>query len=88
MHLLIELRRLIERIPPGSTVYLTATDPAAPLDLAAWCHFTGHHYLGPVSTTARRTTYAIKSDVSARRACDASPWCPGPSDPDADQRTR
>jgi len=29
-------------------IHLIARDPAAPLDLAAWCHLTGHTYLGPV----------------------------------------
>jgi tRNA 2-thiouridine synthesizing protein A len=29
-------------------VHLTASDPAAPAGLPAWCHLTGHAYLGAV----------------------------------------
>lgn len=54
-----------EQIPVGvrevfvaQTVRLIATDPAAPLDLPAWCHLTGHTYLGTVDGQ-QRSTYAI-----------------------------
>ena len=33
-------------IHPARWIHLIATDPAAPLDLAAWCHLTGHRSLG------------------------------------------
>ncbi|WP_061299510.1 sulfurtransferase TusA family protein [Herbidospora cretacea] len=46
--LLIELRGLVDSLTPGTTVHLRATDPAAPIDLPAWCHLTGHTYLGVV----------------------------------------
>ncbi|MER6685993.1 sulfurtransferase TusA family protein [Streptomyces olivaceoviridis] len=36
---------------PGAVVHVIATDPAAPLDLPAWCHMTGHTYLCPVPGT-------------------------------------
>jgi tRNA 2-thiouridine synthesizing protein A len=50
VQLLIELRRLTLMEPAGTVVHLIATHPAAPLDLPAWCHLTGHTYLGPVTT--------------------------------------
>ena len=34
---------------PGAVVHVIATDPAAPLDLPACCHMTGHTYLGAAS---------------------------------------
>lgn len=46
--LLPRLRKEIDDAAPGTVVHVVATDPAAPLDLPAWCHMTGHHYLGPV----------------------------------------
>jgi hypothetical protein len=35
-------------VPAGAVIHLIATDPAAPLDLPACCHLTGHTYLGGV----------------------------------------
>lgn len=40
--LLIELRRRMLRLRPGDLLALRATDPAAPLDIPAWCFTTGH----------------------------------------------
>lgn len=45
--LLIDLRYHIAGLRPGTVVHLVATDPAAPIDLPAWCYLTGHTYLGP-----------------------------------------
>jgi hypothetical protein len=70
---------------PGSLLPLTssiqvgrphviATDPAAPLDLSAWCHMTGHEYLGPVADHKR--------DVNALRlAAESTPTRPDPMHP-------
>ncbi|WNF01270.1 sulfurtransferase TusA family protein [Streptomyces luomodiensis] len=46
--LLLRLRKQIDGAAPGTVVHVIATDPAAPLDLPAWCHMTGHACLGPV----------------------------------------
>ncbi|WP_069812801.1 sulfurtransferase TusA family protein [Streptomyces sp. TP-A0874] len=46
--LLLRLRKEIDDREPGTVVHIITTDPAAPLDLPAWCHMTGHHYLGPI----------------------------------------
>ncbi|MGW7005586.1 sulfurtransferase TusA family protein [Streptomyces sp. NPDC054933] len=51
--LLLRLRTQINGADPGTVVHVIATDPAAPLDLPAWCYMTGHHYLGPVPDTGR-----------------------------------
>ena len=40
--LLIELRRRVLRLRPGELLSVRATDPAAPLDIPAWCFMTGH----------------------------------------------
>lgn len=45
--LLLRLRKPIGGAPPGTVVHVIATDPAAPPDLPAWCHMTGHTCLGP-----------------------------------------
>jgi TusA-related sulfurtransferase len=40
--LLIELRRRMLDLGPGDVLSVRATDPAAPLDIPAWCWTTGH----------------------------------------------
>jgi tRNA 2-thiouridine synthesizing protein A len=71
--LLIELRRHLAAQPAGSIVHLIATDPAAPLDLPAWCHLTGHQYLGALPEQSR-PTYAIRVTGNARDTRENRPW--------------
>ena len=40
--LIIGLKREIGQIEAGELLRVTALDTAAPIDLAAWCHLTGH----------------------------------------------
>jgi hypothetical protein len=60
--------------PPGTFVHVIATDPAAPLDLPAWCHMTGHTYLGPVP--GERPVYALRLTADARATRPDAPWHP------------
>jgi tRNA 2-thiouridine synthesizing protein A len=71
--LLLELRARIDGLPGGATVHLIASDPAAPIDLPAWCHLTGHTYLGPVPATAT-PTYAMRTAATSAVTDPASPW--------------
>jgi tRNA 2-thiouridine synthesizing protein A len=41
--LVLALRSRLNAIAPGGVLQVTARDPAAPLDLPAWCRMTGHH---------------------------------------------
>ncbi|MEU1734194.1 sulfurtransferase TusA family protein [Streptosporangium sp. NPDC020145] len=75
VQLLIELSRLVAGLPPRSVVHLIAADPAAPLDLPAWCHLTGHRYLGPVPGRDR-PTYALRVSGEARPTNPGAPWHP------------
>jgi tRNA 2-thiouridine synthesizing protein A len=70
--LLLELRARIAGLPEGTVIHLIAVDPAAPIDLPAWCHLTGHTYLGPVS--AATPTYALRTAGAPARTDPASPW--------------
>ncbi|MFF3500293.1 sulfurtransferase TusA family protein [Streptomyces sp. NPDC003247] len=72
--LLLRLRKRIDGAPPGSVVHVIATDPAAPLDLPAWCHMTGHTYLGPVP--GERPVYALELTAGARPTHPDAPWHP------------
>ncbi|QOV33221.1 sulfurtransferase TusA family protein [Streptomyces ferrugineus] len=71
--LLLRLRRAIGGAAPGTVVHVIATDPAAPLDLPAWCHLTGHQYLGPVCGTAR-PVYALRLAADAHATRPDAPW--------------
>jgi tRNA 2-thiouridine synthesizing protein A len=74
VRLLLELRDRIAGLPAGTVIHLTASDPAAPIDLPAWCHLTGHTYLGAIP--AATPTYALRT-ISAPVTTDpASPWHP------------
>jgi tRNA 2-thiouridine synthesizing protein A len=65
VQLLFELHRLVAGSAPGTLIHLIATDPAAPIDLPAWCHLTGHTYLGPLPAAAL-PTYAVQVRAAAR----------------------
>lgn len=70
--LLIELRKLIATLPAGAVVHLIASDPAAPLDLPAWCHLTGHEYLGQLQPR----TYGVRVTASPVDTDPSRPWRP------------
>ncbi|MFJ4623842.1 sulfurtransferase TusA family protein [Streptomyces sp. NPDC088812] len=72
--LLLRLRTEIDGAEPGIVVHVVATDPAAPLDLPAWCHMTGHHYLGLVPETADAPVYALRIAAGARPTRTGAPW--------------
>ncbi|WP_214317520.1 sulfurtransferase TusA family protein [Nonomuraea sediminis] len=73
VQLLIELRDHVEAAGPGAVIHLIASDPAAPLDLPAWCHLTGHTYLGRVPG-AGRATYALRVAAAGPATDSMSPW--------------
>jgi tRNA 2-thiouridine synthesizing protein A len=70
--LLLELGARISRLPSGTVIHLIASDPAAPIDLPAWCHLTGHAYLGPIRAVP--PTYALRTTATAVATDPASPW--------------
>jgi tRNA 2-thiouridine synthesizing protein A len=73
VQLLIELRSCTRMAGPGTVIHLIASDPAAPVDLPAWCHLTGHSYLGPVPGTDR-PTYALRVAADSRPTDRDRPW--------------
>ncbi|WP_231333388.1 nitrilase-related carbon-nitrogen hydrolase [Actinomadura graeca] len=74
VRLLLELRSHLAELAPGTIVHLIATDPAAPIDLPAWCHLTGHGYLGPVGSDP--PAYALQVTDAPVPTHPASPWRP------------
>jgi tRNA 2-thiouridine synthesizing protein A len=41
---LVKTKLALEQVAPGETVRVLATDPEAPIDLAAWAEKSGHAY--------------------------------------------
>ncbi|MFJ1652884.1 sulfurtransferase TusA family protein [Streptomyces sp. NPDC088337] len=75
--LLLKLRAAFGDAAPGTLVHVVATDPAAPLDLPAWCHMTGHTYLGPLPSgteQAEHTVYALRISADAHATRSDAPW--------------
>ncbi|MFF6951357.1 sulfurtransferase TusA family protein [Streptomyces iakyrus] len=75
VQLLLKLRGQIADAPVSTVVHIITTDPAAPLDLPAWCHLTGHLYLGPISDPDREV-YALRLTETARATRPDAPWRP------------
>ena len=75
VQLLLQLRAQIADLAPGTIIEVITTDPAAPLDLPAWCHLTGHGYLGTVSG-AEPPTHRLQIAADFRRTKPARPWHP------------
>ena len=74
VELLLQLNARIAGLRPETLVDLIAADPAAPLDLAAWCHLTGHAYLGPLAGQTGLPAYRIRVSASNRQVSPRSPW--------------
>jgi tRNA 2-thiouridine synthesizing protein A len=68
----MELRHRICDLPAGTVIFLIAWDPAAAIDLPAWCHLTGHAYLGSIRAAA--PSYALRTTAALFATDPASPW--------------
>lgn len=73
VRLLLRLRAHIAALPGGSVVHVITTDPAAPLDLPAWCFLIGHHYLG-VLPTRQSPVHVLQVGDSPLASEPARPW--------------
>jgi tRNA 2-thiouridine synthesizing protein A len=58
----IALARRIAEVDEGTTIRVLADDPAAAVDIPAWCRMRGHEYVGESTVDA-----APAYDVRARR---------------------
>jgi TusA-related sulfurtransferase len=56
----IELARRIGEVDPGGTAELLADDPAATLDVAAWCRMRGHALLDTRGLPNGATAYLVR----------------------------
>lgn len=72
--LLVMLRNQTAKLPAGTVMHLTTSDPIAPLDLPAWCRIVGHTYLGPVPCPADHPTYAVLLAARPTPTHPDKPW--------------
>lgn len=67
---LIRTQAAIRTAAPGGSVYVLATDPEAPIDIAAWCFDEGHEFVdeGPspgdaaTAMTVRRAGWSNRAE--------------------------
>ena len=57
---IIELARHIGDVEPGDLLGVVATDPAARIDVAAWCRMTGHEYAGEEAADDGTPRYVVR----------------------------
>lgn len=76
--LLMLVYRQVRAEPAGSWVGIVTTDLAAPIDIPAWCHLTGHEYRG-LSGEHVASTYLVELAASARPMDPQRPWHHQPS---------
>ena len=79
--LLLVLAARSRILAPHSQIRLLATDPAAAIDLPAWCHLTGHDYLGHGVNADGRSYYDVRLSDSARSTAHTQPWRLDPEAP-------
>lgn len=72
--LLLVLARRLRPLSPGSVIRLVATDPAAVIDLPAWCHLTGHRYLARGLGLDDRPYYDVQTTASPHLTEATDPW--------------
>lgn len=77
--LLLVLAARARVLAPGTRVRLVATDPAAAIDLPAWCHLTGHAYLGSGHSNDGRRYYDLQMTAQSRATDPDRPWRLKPS---------
>ena len=57
---IIELARRIGDVEPGGVVRLLADDPAARVDVPAWCRMRGQEYLGEEDGEQNAAAYLVR----------------------------
>lgn len=56
----IELAKHIGSVSPGDVLAVAADDPAARLDVPAWCRMRGHDYLGETAAEDGVPVYSVR----------------------------
>lgn len=65
---ILRLMRAMLTVPPAGTVKVLSSDPAAEHDYPAWCHATGHRFLGHRREADPRWGSLVVSFIQKRAA--------------------
>ncbi|MEP6851428.1 MAG: sulfurtransferase TusA family protein [bacterium] len=68
--LLMVVYRRVRELPAGTLIGIVTSDPAASIDIPAWCHLTGHRYRGPAAGDSRGGRFIVEL---ARRPSPVEP---------------
>ena len=71
--LLILVHKRVRELPGGTLIGIATTDPAAAIDLPAWCHLTGHDYRGSATADAG-SPFIIRLAERANPIDPDHPW--------------
>jgi len=77
--LLLVLAARARVLEAGTHIRLVATDPAAAIDLPAWCHLTGHAYVGSGHQDDGRPHYDMRTVAKPHDIEPDLPWRLKPS---------
>jgi tRNA 2-thiouridine synthesizing protein A len=72
--LLLRLLGWLRPVPAGSMIRIIATDFAAPIDIPAWCHLTGHRFVEAGVQPDRRPHFDVEVSSQPRRTVAGRPW--------------
>ena len=70
---ILRLKQAIDTLAPGDRLEVTATDAAFPRDAEAWCHTTGHRFLGRRAEGGVYTALIEKSTACAVESARSLP---------------
>lgn len=70
---ILRLKQAIDTLAPGDRLEVTATDAAFPRDAEAWCHTTGHRFLGRHAEGGVYTALIEKSTACAVESARSLP---------------
>jgi len=71
--LLILVHKRVRGLPSGTLIGIATTDPAASIDIPAWCHLTGHDYRGAATADAG-SPFVIELAERANPIDPDRPW--------------
>ncbi len=78
--LLLRLLGWLRVVPVGTTVRIIATDFAAPIDIPAWCHLTGHRFVASGVEPDGRPHFDVEVSATPRPTVAGRPWHIVPED--------
>ena len=71
--LLLVVHRRVRDLPADTMIAISTSDPAAVIDIPAWCHLTGHRYQG-TQPDGDGTAYIVEIARQPNPVDPKMPW--------------